>query len=78
MLHDFYICTCNTCFPGDSMLKNPPVSAADAVSMPGLGRSPGEGHGNPFQHSCLGNPTDRGVWWVTAPEVTKDHTRLRD
>jgi len=36
-----------------------------AGSIPGLGRSPGEGHGNPLQYSCLENPMDRGAWWVT-------------
>ena len=71
-----YVCICNTCFPGDSMVKNPPANAGDAVSIPGLGRSPGEENDNPFQYSCLGNPTNRGVWWVTVYGVTKDHTRL--
>ena len=47
--------------------KNPPVNveeAGDAGSIPGLGRSPGEGNGNPLQYSCLDNPMDRGAWWV--------------
>ena len=47
------------------MVKNPPANAGDirdADSIPGLGRSPGGGHGNPLQYSCLENPTDRGVW----------------
>ena len=50
-------------FPGGSAVKNPPASAGDAGevgSIPGLGRSPGEGNGNPLQYSCLGNPMDRG------------------
>ena len=50
------------------MVKNPPANARDirdAVSVPGLGRSPGGGHGNPLQDSCLENPTDRGDWWAT-------------
>ena len=42
------------------MVKNPPVNATDADSIPGLGRSPGEGNGNPLQCSYLGNPMDRG------------------
>ena len=43
-------------------VKNPPANAGDLGSIPGLGRSPGEGHGNPLQYSCLENPTDRGAW----------------
>jgi len=39
--------------------------------IPGLGRSPGEGKGNPFQYSCLGNPVDRGSWWAAVHEVTE-------
>ena len=49
-----------TGFPGGSVIKNPPTSAGDSGSIPGLGRSPGEGNGNPLQYSCLGNPMDRG------------------
>ena len=48
-------------FPGDSVVKNLPASAGDVGLIPGLGRSPGEGNGNPLQHSCLGNPMDRGA-----------------
>ena len=44
------------------MVNNLPVSAGDSGSIPGLGRSPREGNGNPFQYSCLGNPMDRGAW----------------
>ena len=44
-------------FPGGSDVKNPPASAGDPGSIPGSGRSPGEGNGNPLQHSCLGNPS---------------------
>ena len=43
----------------------------DAGSIPGWGRSPGEGHGNPLQFSCLENPIDRGAWWATVERVTK-------
>ena len=49
-------------FPGGSAVKNLPLSAGDASSIPGLGRSPGEGNGNLPQYSCLGNPMDRGAW----------------
>ena len=48
------------------MVKNPPANAGDARDMgsvPGLGRSPGEGNGNPLQYSCLENLMDRGTWW---------------
>ena len=58
-------------FPGGSVVKNPPVSAGDSGSIPGSGRSLGEGDGNPLQHSCLGNPMDRRVWWTTVHGVTR-------
>ena len=51
-------------FPSGSVVKNPPANAGDAGSIPGLGRSPGEGHGNPLQYSYLDNPTDRAAWWA--------------
>ena len=46
------------------MVKNPPANARDLASIPGLGRSPGEGHGDPLQYSSLENPMDRGAWWA--------------
>ena len=49
-------------FPGGSVIKNPPANAGDTISIPGLGRSPREGNGNPVQYTCLGNPMDRGAW----------------
>ena len=49
-------------FLGVSVVKNPPSNAVDVGSVPGLEKSPGEGNGNPFQYSCLGNPMDRGAW----------------
>ena len=52
-------------FPGGSMVKTPPGNAGDAGDpglIPGSGRSPGGGHGNPLQYSCLENPMDRGAW----------------
>ena len=58
------------------MVKNPPANAGDAGSIPGLGRSPGEGNGNPLQYTCLGNPMDKGAWWATVHGVTKSGTQL--
>ena len=49
----------------------------DAVSTPGSGRSPGGGHGNPSQYSCLENPMDRGAWWATVHRVAKSWTWLK-
>ena len=49
-------------FPDGSVVKNPPANAGDTGSIPGWGRSPGEGNGNSLQYSVLGNPIDRGVW----------------
>ena len=46
--------------------------------VPGLGRFPGEGNGNPLQYSCLGNPMDRGAWWASVHGVTKSQTQLYD
>ena len=48
--------------PGGSVVKNLPVNIGDVHSIPGLGKSPGEGNGNPLQYSCLGNPMDRRAW----------------
>ena len=52
-------------FSRGSLIKNLPANTGDAGSMPGSGRSLGEGHGNPLQDSCLGNPMDRGAWRAT-------------
>ena len=54
---------------GSVVKKNPPANGGDVGSVPGSGRSPGEGHGNPFLYYCLGNPMDRGVWWATVHGV---------
>ena len=54
------------------MIKNLPANAGEMSLIPGSGRSPGEGNGNPFQYSCLGNSMDRGAWWATAYEVAKE------
>ena len=50
--------------PGGARRKSPAASAGDAGLLPGSGQSPGGGNGNPPQHSCLENPTDRGAWWA--------------
>ena len=63
-------------FLGGSVVKNLPANAADMGSIPGLGRSTGEGNGNSHQYSSLGNPTDRGVWRATVYGVAKSWTRL--
>ena len=59
------------------VVKNLSVNAGDigdTSSIPGLGRSPGGGHGNPLQYSCLENPMDRGDWWATVHSVAKTWT----
>ena len=53
-------------------------NAGDLGLIPGLGRSPGKGNGNPLQYSCLENPMDGGVWWAAVHGVTKSRTRLSD
>ena len=53
------------------MVKNAPANTGDMGSIPGLGKSPGEGNGNPLQYSCLGNPMDRGAWWAIVHGVAK-------
>ena len=59
-------------------VKNPPANAGDLGSIPGLGRPPGGGHGNPLQYSCLENPTDRGAWGLQSMgrKVTKHSTQI--
>ena len=64
--------------PGGSVQKNPPANAGNTASIPGSGRSPGEGNGNPCQYSCLGNPMDRGAWRATVHGVTKSCKQLSD
>ena len=63
-------------FPGGSDSKLSAYNAGDPCSIPGLGRSPGEGNGTPLQYSCLGNRTDRGYWQAIAHGVAKSWTRL--
>ena len=70
-------------FPGGTVVKNLPATEADAGDaadiglIPGLGRSPGEGNGNPLQYSCLENPVDRGTWRAAVHRVAQNWTRLK-
>ena len=64
-------------FSGGSDSKESACNAGDQGSISGLGRSPGEGNGNPLQYSCLENSMDRGAWQVTVLGVTKSQTQLR-
>ena len=57
---------------GGSVVKNLPVNAGNAGSVPGLRRFPGEGNGNALQYSCLGNPMDRGSWQDIVLKVAKE------
>ena len=63
-------------FPGGSDSKESACNAGDLGSIPGLGRSPGEGNGNPLWYSCLENSIDRGAWWATVHGVAESWTRL--
>ena len=69
----------NMGFPGGLVVKNLSANAGDARdvgSIPGLGRSPGEGNGNPLQYSCLGNSMDRGAWWAIVHGVVNNQIQL--
>ena len=69
---------CKNFFPGGSEVKTPACNVGDLGLIPGLGRSPGEGTGNPLQYSCLENPMDGEAWWATVHGVAKNQTRLSD
>ena len=64
--------------PCGSEGKASAYSAGDLGSIPGSGRSPGEGNGNPLQYSCLENPMDSGAWRATVHEVAESQTRLNN
>ena len=65
-------------FPGGSEVKTSVYNAGDLGSIPGSGRSPGEGNGNPLQYSCPENHMDRGAWWATVHGVSKSWTQMSD
>ena len=65
-------------FPGGPEVKASTCNAGDLGSIPGSGRSPGEGNGNPLHYSCLENPMDGGDLWATVHRVAKSRTRLSD
>ena len=65
---------------GGSVDKESTCNAGDVEdkgSIPGSGRSPGEGHGNPLQYPCLENPMDRRVWWASVHRLAKSRTQLK-
>ena len=64
--------------PGGSNSKESTCNAGDLGSIPGLGRSPGEGNGNSLQYSCLENSIDREAWWATVHGVAKSRSQLSD
>ena len=79
MIPECYFCSYRRLlihFPGDSDGKESACSAGDPGFIPGLGRSLGEGNGNPLQCSCLGNPMDGGAWQAPVHGVTKSRTQL--
>ena len=61
-------------FPGGSDSKSSACNAGDPGSIPGSGRSPGEGNGNPLQYSCPENSMDGGAWWATVHGVSESRT----
>ena len=67
-----YLIRINLGFPGGSGVKNPPANAGESGLIPGWGRPPGGGNGNPLQYSCLKNLVNRGAWWVIDQRVGKE------
>ena len=72
------LCTLKFDFPGGAVVKNPPANVGDAGSIPGSGRPPGDGNGNPLQYSCLANLMDRGAWRAKVHRITKSQTQVSD
>ena len=80
VMEKHHVCKVKLCLLGALVVKNSPVNRGDirdVGSIPGSGRSPGGGHGNPLQCSCLENPMERGAWWVTVHGVAKGWTWLK-
>ena len=77
---EYILCNClyKKSFPGGSDGKESTCNAEDLGLIPGLGRSPGEGNGNPLQYSCLENSMDRGDWRSVVRGVPENQTQLRD
>ena len=73
-----YLYTSLGIFPGSLEVKASACNVGDLGLIPGTGRSPGEGNGNPFQYSCLENPMDEGTWWATVHGVTESQTQWSD
>ena len=65
-------------FPGSSEVKVSASNVGDLGLIPGSGRSPGGGNGNPLEYSCLENPMDGGAWWTVVHGVAKSQTQLSD
>ena len=78
LMHLCYYLTWYLDFPGDSDGKASACNEGDLGSIPGSGRSPGEGNGNPLQYSCLENPMDGRAWWATIHGVAESQTQLSD
>ena len=76
-MHSTHTHTHTEGFPDSSTVKISPANAGDKGWIPALGRSPREGHGNPLQHSCRGNPMDRGARWAAVHRVAKSRTRRK-
>ena len=71
-----FLLTMSLGFPGGASGKESSCNAGDTGLIPGSRRSPGEGHGDPLQYSCLENPMDRGAWWAIVHGVEKSQTQL--
>ena len=72
------ICKSSLGFPGGSEGKASACNAGDQGSIPGLGRSSGDGNGNPLQYPCLENSMDGGAWYATVRGIAKSQTQLSD
>ena len=80
MLYNMNKQHCKSSFSDHPVVKNLPANAGDTgntASIPGSGRSPGEGNGSPLWYCCLGNPVDRGAWQATVHRFTKSQTQLK-